>query len=173
MLAASRPAPQGYGNGALALLFTVASNALGIVTAPIFVKLVLGGEVAVDAVSLLIKLSVSILLPLVVGKAAREVFPAVAKIAKIWKLPLGMLNSFQIMMIVWQTLSYSQKVRGRGGAAVRLLTHATSSAAPALALGTQCARMRTTPARWNKAAAGPRYQQHALTRTPRRHGSRR
>jgi len=101
---------QGYGNGALALVFTVLTNLLGIVTAPIFVKMILGGNITVDAIGLLKKLSVSILMPLAVGKALREAFPVVGVIAKVWKLPLGMLNSLQIIVIVWQTLSSSQSV---------------------------------------------------------------
>jgi len=65
---------QGYGNGALALLFTVAGNITGIVTAPLMVKLVLGSitNAKVDSLDLLVKLGVSILMPVLVGKALRE-----------------------------------------------------------------------------------------------------
>lgn len=65
---------QGYGNGALGLLFTVAGNVTGIVTSPLMVKAVLGSLInaKIDSVDLLVKLGVSILMPLLVGKAVRE-----------------------------------------------------------------------------------------------------
>lgn len=64
----------GYGNGALALLFTVAGNIAGIVTAPLMVKAVLGSltDAKVDSLDLLVKLGVSILVPVLAGKALRE-----------------------------------------------------------------------------------------------------
>ena len=70
---------QGYGNGALALLFTVAGNILGIVTAPLMVKAVLGASSSakVDSADLLVKLGVSIFMPVCVGKALREAVPPV------------------------------------------------------------------------------------------------
>lgn len=70
---------QGYGNGALALLFTVAGNIMGIVTAPLMVKAVLGSltDARVDSVDLLVKLGVSIFMPVCVGKAVREAVPFV------------------------------------------------------------------------------------------------
>jgi sodium/bile acid cotransporter 7 len=65
---------QGYGNGALALLFTVAGNVTGILTSPLLVKAVLGSitNAKVDSLDLLVKLGVSILMPVLVGKATRE-----------------------------------------------------------------------------------------------------
>lgn len=99
---------QSYGNGALALLLTVLSNLIGIVVSPIFVKLVLGNlDAQLDTMELLIKLLVSILMPLVVGKLVREFIPPALKFAKKYKVPLYLFNNFQIIMIVWQTLSYS------------------------------------------------------------------
>ena len=41
---------QGYGNGALGLLFTVASNIVGIVTAPLMIKMVFAGTVDPGAI---------------------------------------------------------------------------------------------------------------------------
>jgi hypothetical protein len=73
------PTPQGYGNGALALLFTVAGNVTGIVTAPLMVKAVLGSltNAKIDSLDLLVKLGVSILMPVLVGKATREAVPLI------------------------------------------------------------------------------------------------
>ena len=78
---------QGYGNGALALLFTVAGNVTGIVTAPLMVKAVLGSAInaKINSVDLLVKLGVSILMPLLVGKAMREAIPPVrCGAARVW-----------------------------------------------------------------------------------------
>ncbi len=54
---------QAGGNDALALLLTVTTNLLGVVTVPFFVKLVIsaGDEAEIDAVQLLVKLVSEIL----------------------------------------------------------------------------------------------------------------
>eukprot|EP00775_Hariotina_reticulata_P007103 gene7103-7316_t len=101
-----------YGNGALGLLFTVSSNILGIVTAPVAVKVVLGSrtDAKVNSLDLLVKLGVSILMPLVVGKALREfVKPVRDHICK-YKVPLYLINNLQITLIVWQKLSSARSV---------------------------------------------------------------
>lgn len=89
---------QGYGNGALGLLFTVATNVVGILTAPLMIKLVLGGSVnaKVNALDLLIKLGVSILMPLLVGKAVREAFKPVRDNICKYKAPLYLINNLQV-----------------------------------------------------------------------------
>lgn len=99
---------QAYGNGAMSLLLTVVTNLLGIITTPLFVSLVLGPAGKIDKVGLLVKLLVQILVPLVIGKAMREGIVQVKDFAKKYKLPLYLFNNFQIIMIVWQTLSYSR-----------------------------------------------------------------
>lgn len=103
---------QGYGNGALGLLFTVSSNILGILTAPLAVKLVLGSrtDAKVDSLDLLVKLGVSILMPLLVGKAIKELIPKVKENIKHYKAPLYLLNNLQITLIVWQKLSAAREV---------------------------------------------------------------
>lgn len=102
---------QGYGNHALALLMTVTTNILGIFIMPIFVKLLLSSSIKniqVDAMDLLIKLGVSIIVPLTLGKALRDFCRPALYFAKKYKLPLYLFNNFQIIMIVWQTLSHSR-----------------------------------------------------------------
>ncbi len=99
---------QSYGNGAMSLLLTVVTNLLGIITTPLFVAMVLGPGAAINKSSLLVKLLVQILVPLLVGKGARELIPPVFRFAKKYKVPLYLFNNFQIIMIVWQTLSYSR-----------------------------------------------------------------
>lgn len=92
---------QGYGNGALGLLLTVSSNLIGIFVCPIFVKMVLGSipNADVDVVQLLIKLTVSILIPLLVGKGLREAFKPAIEFARTYKLPLYMFNNLQVNVV--------------------------------------------------------------------------
>ena len=66
---------------------------------PVFVKLLLGGmDVGLDAVDLLVKLICSILVPLLIGKALREVFAAVRSFVGHYKVPLYMFTNFQISL---------------------------------------------------------------------------
>mmetsp|Transcript_25294 Transcript_25294/g.54972 ORF Transcript_25294/g.54972 Transcript_25294/m.54972 type:complete len:404 (-) Transcript_25294:245-1456(-) len=100
---------QSYGNSALALLLVVTTNLVGIVSTPMWVKILLGGgDVKLDAVDLLVKLIVSILCPLVVGKGLRELVPFVRAFAAKYKVPLYMWTNFQVIMIVWETMSSSR-----------------------------------------------------------------
>lgn len=101
-----------YGNGALALLFTVAGNILGIITAPLAVKIVLGSmtDAKVDSLDLLVKLGVSILMPVLVGKALRELVKPIRDNVYKYKAALYLVNNLQITMIVWQKLSSAREV---------------------------------------------------------------
>lgn len=87
-----------YGNGALALLFTVSSNIIGIVTSPLAVKIVLGSatDAKVDSVDLLVKLGVSILMPVLVGKALREAVKPLRDTIPNFKAPLYLINNLQV-----------------------------------------------------------------------------
>ncbi|QDZ18246.1 putative sodium/metabolite cotransporter [Chloropicon primus] len=101
---------QGGGNAALALLLTVGTNLLGILTVPFAVKLVLDSEedFDFDALSLLIKLAITILAPLILGKLLRHSHQALGKFAKEKKQKFSMANSLCLVLIVWQTLSKAQ-----------------------------------------------------------------
>ncbi|WIA37797.1 hypothetical protein OEZ86_014662 [Tetradesmus obliquus] len=101
-----------YGNGALALLFTVTGNILGIITSPLAVKVVLGSrtDAHVDSGDLLVKLGVSILMPVLVGKATRELIKPIRDNVAKYKVPLYLINNLQITMIVWQKLSSARSV---------------------------------------------------------------
>ena len=74
----------GGGNAALALLLTVGSILLGILTVPFAVKFVLSDVDGLnfDAVSLLIKLGITILAPLTFGKMLRHSSKRLAQFAK-------------------------------------------------------------------------------------------
>mmetsp|Transcript_29402 Transcript_29402/g.40604 ORF Transcript_29402/g.40604 Transcript_29402/m.40604 type:complete len:368 (+) Transcript_29402:174-1277(+) len=82
------------GNTVLALFLTVGSNMLGVVTVPFVLRLVMSNaDVTLDAVALLIKLLLTIFLPLCIGKKH--------------KVSLGIVNNGSLVLIVWQTCSSS------------------------------------------------------------------
>eukprot|EP01025_Chloroclados_australasicus_P005954 TRINITY_DN11966_c0_g1_i11.p1 TRINITY_DN11966_c0_g1~~TRINITY_DN11966_c0_g1_i11.p1 ORF type:complete len:432 (-),score=31.85 TRINITY_DN11966_c0_g1_i11:2800-4095(-) len=100
------------GNYALALMITVCSNVLGVLTAPFALKLILEGVVegvSINAVQLLIKLLLTILLPLIVGKVVRHTNQRILKFGKKHKVELSMVNNGSLIMVVWQTISKSQE----------------------------------------------------------------
>ena len=100
------------GNQALALLLTVSSNLLGIFTVPFFLSLLLAvGDISIDPTPLLTKLLLLILLPLVVGKVARDQIPAVLRFVKKAKAKGNALTNFSnfcLILIPWMKLSASQ-----------------------------------------------------------------
>lgn len=87
-----------YGNGALGLLFTVTGNILGIITSPLAVKAVLGSrtDAKVNSLDLLVKLGVSILMPVLVGKGMREAFKPLRETIPKYKAPLYLINNLQV-----------------------------------------------------------------------------
>lgn len=97
------------GNQALALLFTVVTNLLGIVTVPYELRLVLSSAgantVSVDPGSLVIKLVFTVLIPTVIGKVARELSRHVTQFVTTFKLQLSLFSTLNLACIVWQTLS--------------------------------------------------------------------
>ena len=72
---------QARGNEALALLLTVASSLGGIVSVPVVLKAMPATE-QLDAVSLLVKLVLTVLVPLLLGKLAREGHPERAAVGQ-------------------------------------------------------------------------------------------
>lgn len=102
-------ASQAKGNAALALLLTVSSNLLGIFTVPFALQLVLraASDARIDAVALLEKLVISILIPLAIGKAVREASAQAQTFVKRYKTELGLLNHTCLLLVVWQTMSRS------------------------------------------------------------------
>lgn len=87
-------------------------NILGIITSPLAVKVVLGSrtDAHVDSGDLLVKLGVSILMPVLVGKATRELIKPIRDNVAKYKVPLYLINNLQITMIVWQKLSSARSV---------------------------------------------------------------
>ncbi|GMH34795.1 hypothetical protein BSKO_02656 [Bryopsis sp. KO-2023] len=102
---------QAYGNGALALMLTVCTNMLGILTTPFAISVVIGGgsSIDIDATRLVVKLACTILVPLLVGKAVRETHVTVQRFVTRYKTLLSLTSSVSLVCIVWQTLSRSQE----------------------------------------------------------------
>ncbi|KAL4859479.1 putative sodium/metabolite cotransporter BASS4 [Chlorella vulgaris] len=104
------------GNEGLALLLTVASNIIGIFSMPLWLKALLGSSSDLDSVSvdipdLLARLSITILVPSVVGKLLRELPPFsrhVKRFTNKYKTAISMFSVVMLAMIVWQSLSGAQ-----------------------------------------------------------------
>ncbi|GMH41275.1 hypothetical protein BSKO_09185 [Bryopsis sp. KO-2023] len=100
---------QAFGNGALALMLTVFTNMLGIVTTPFAISLVVNAEnISIDTTQLVVKLTLTILIPLLVGKGLREVHVTVQELVTKHKIPLSLISNGSLICVVWQTLSRSQ-----------------------------------------------------------------
>ncbi|CAN0006386.1 unnamed protein product, partial [Phaeothamnion confervicola] len=97
---------QGGGNDALALLLTVVTNMTGVITVPFLLKGILrGAKTKVDAVALLIKLLVTVLLPLVAGKAVVDTVPGCRTWVARHKLALSLTSSINLFVFVWPNVS--------------------------------------------------------------------
>jgi sodium/bile acid cotransporter 7 len=97
------------GNVALALLFSVVTNLLGVLTIPFFLERILSsgeGAAALDPLSLLGKLAATILLPLVVGKIL-STHPKVKSLVKKYKMTLKFISSGLLISVPWITMSQS------------------------------------------------------------------
>jgi solute carrier family 10 (sodium/bile acid cotransporter), member 7 len=102
---------QAGGNGALALLLTVITNFTAVLTVPFWLSAMFKsrsqgtGGASINAVDLLQKLVVTVLVPLVAGKCLRELIPGAKKFIIREKIFLGICNNIFLTLIVWQTIS--------------------------------------------------------------------
>lgn len=88
------------GNVALSLGLTVATNLLATVTVPFVLQLFFtGSDASIDAVNLLVKLLLTILLPLIVGKVLRELSGHVRRFIAAHKLALKLASSGFLVLI--------------------------------------------------------------------------
>lgn len=93
----------------LALLVTISTNLMGCLTTPCFLGIILqGADVTIDIGNLLVKLALSLLLPTFIGKAVQGTIPNGPKISKDYKTPLTVFSNFNLVFIVWQSVSRSQ-----------------------------------------------------------------
>lgn len=109
------------GDAALALLLTVASNLLGVVTAPLAISVLLGGgggnvggTVSIDPLPLLRSLAACIAAPLLLGAAARAASPRLARAVDARKAALSYLSATLLAAVPWMQVSRAV----RAGAAV-------------------------------------------------------
>jgi len=95
------------GDAALALLLTVASNLLGVVTAPLALAAVLGagGGAAIDPLPLLRSLASCIAAPLLAGAAARAVSPRLAAAVDARRAGLAYLSATLLACVPWMQVS--------------------------------------------------------------------
>lgn len=107
------------GNGVMALMLTVTTNVLGVFTVPFILNAVLlsapGGDsggadtdMAAAAAKLLLKLVISIIIPMAVGKGTREFVEQAPKLTTRYKTELGLTNNSCLIAIVWMSISKSR-----------------------------------------------------------------
>ena len=98
------------GNFALALMLTVVSNLLGVATAPFLLSLLLSvSGITIDALPLLGSLVLTLLLPLLIGKACRELFASrVLPLLKRRKQLISNVANACLITIPWMKLSASR-----------------------------------------------------------------
>lgn len=98
------------GNVPLALLLSVSTNLLGVLTVPAVLSIVFAnmkGGIKLDPWPLLIKMVINILIPLAVGKSARELITPVPKLVKENKTFLKLFSSFCLLLIPFMEISKS------------------------------------------------------------------
>ncbi|PNH05789.1 putative sodium/metabolite cotransporter BASS4, chloroplastic [Tetrabaena socialis] len=98
------------GNEAIALLMTVGTNMLGVLVMPPYLRLLFlnfdaGISLNVSIPDLLLKLSLTILVPSVLGKGLRELWKPAEEFAKTHRTFLSLASTTSLACIVWQTLS--------------------------------------------------------------------
>ena len=96
------------GDQVLSLFLTVVSNLLGILTVPFLLRIYLShnaSNITVDPVRLAFKLTITVLIPSIVGMFLRRSLSFVPKFTKDYKTQLGMFSTFNLVMIVWMALS--------------------------------------------------------------------
>ena len=99
------------GDVLLSLLLPVISNMLGVLTAPLLLQVYLKStSVSIDASALAYNMTLSVLIPTVVGICLRKYFSCIPKFTKERKQELSMLSSFALILIVFMTLSVSREI---------------------------------------------------------------
>lgn len=120
------------GNAALALFFSVATNILGVFTAPLFASYIFRGTSvnSLDVGSLLLQLGLTIVLPLLAGVLLRRLSWVRSVVAR-YKILLKFASSALLIVIPWTMMSQSSTKLQRV-AAIELL------AVSALAICVHC-----------------------------------
>jgi len=95
------------GDQIMSLFLTVVSNLLGIVTVPFLLGIYMthSNAISIDPVRLAMKMTITVLVPTVVGMLARKFVPGVPAFTKSYRNELSMISTFNLIMIVWMALS--------------------------------------------------------------------
>eukprot|EP00929_Paragymnodinium_shiwhaense_P015046 TRINITY_DN12304_c0_g1_i2.p1 TRINITY_DN12304_c0_g1~~TRINITY_DN12304_c0_g1_i2.p1 ORF type:complete len:407 (-),score=78.32 TRINITY_DN12304_c0_g1_i2:410-1630(-) len=102
---------QAEGNAALALVLTVTSNLLGIFISPFLLKIMMSvGGIKLSPWELLLKLGISVVLPLAVAKLARDMSAMVRHFVSSCRSHLLLLQQACVFIIAWLKLSDSADV---------------------------------------------------------------
>ncbi|KAK3716092.1 hypothetical protein QZH41_019623 [Actinostola sp. cb2023] len=100
---------QAGGNSALALLTTVICNLMAVFTTPPMIMWLMSFEgIKIDVVNLLTKLILTVLLPLLVGKAMRYI-PKVKPFVKKYNITLKTISVTLLVAIPWMKVSVSSQ----------------------------------------------------------------
>lgn len=99
---------QAKGSKAMALFFSVSTNILAVFTCPAYLSVLLRSDSAsggsIDVVSILWKLSLTVCLPLLVGKLL-QMAPHVTETVSGWKPQIKLASSFFLVLIPWMKVS--------------------------------------------------------------------
>eukprot|EP00938_MAST-03A_sp_MAST-3A-sp1_P003603 g3603.t1 len=97
------------GNVPISLMLTVVTNLLAVLILPFTVALIFssvdGLNVSIDPVPMIIKLLLSILVPLCIGKVLRDTRKEIAKFANTHGVKLKLFSSFCLVMVPWMKVS--------------------------------------------------------------------
>eukprot|EP00388_Colpodella_angusta_P028851 GDKK01014482.1.p1 GENE.GDKK01014482.1~~GDKK01014482.1.p1 ORF type:complete len:406 (-),score=23.21 GDKK01014482.1:94-1311(-) len=95
------------GDQIMSLFLTVVSNLLGIVTVPFLLGIYMShsNAISIDPVRLAMKMTITVLVPTVVGMLTRKFVPGVPAFTKAYRNELSMISTFNLIMIVWMALS--------------------------------------------------------------------
>ncbi|GBF93964.1 sodium Bile acid symporter family [Raphidocelis subcapitata] len=104
------------GNVAQSILLTVATNTIGVIAIPLWLKATLqagkGGvdDVTINFLDIFVKLLLSFFVPTMIGKAVRELLPPAKRFAQAHKQALGIFANTNLALLIWQTISASQSI---------------------------------------------------------------
>jgi sodium/bile acid cotransporter 7 len=103
------------GNVGLAIFLTVASNVVGVIFVPLWLKVMLSAGTSgvhnlnINIADIFVKLLLSNFVPTVVGKLLRDCVKPVGAWVKRNRVLLSIINNTSLAFIIWQTLSSARE----------------------------------------------------------------
>lgn len=104
------------GNVGLAIFLTVASNVIGVIFVPLWLKVMLSTGTAgihnldINIADIFVKLLLSNFVPTALGKLLRDLCPPVGRWVKAHRTLLSIINNTNLALIIWQTLSSARDI---------------------------------------------------------------